>query len=152
MSERWPEHEFCAVADASLEHISETIGFLGFNDNDNDNEDDDDGPDDFDVDLSQGVLTISLGSSGTYVINTQTPNRQLWLSSPVSGPWRYAWHPTRHDWVSTRDGHSLAALLNSELSELFGLDGSAVSEAMGKHVGVGINFDESVAAAAIDTP
>lgn len=31
-----------------------------------------------------GVLTLSLGiSKGTYVLNKQAPNRQLWLSSPV---------------------------------------------------------------------
>ena len=26
---------------------------------------------------------------GTYVINKQTPNKQIWLSSPISGPKRY---------------------------------------------------------------
>lgn len=30
-----------------------------------------------------GVLTVKLGRHGTYVINKQTPNRQIWLSSPV---------------------------------------------------------------------
>lgn len=28
-------------------------------------------------------MTVRLGDLGTYVINKQTPNRQLWLSSPV---------------------------------------------------------------------
>ena len=27
------------------------------------------------------------------MINKQTPNRQIWLSSPVSGPKRYDWDP-----------------------------------------------------------
>jgi frataxin-like iron-binding protein CyaY len=35
------------------------------------------------VSLQQGVLTVRLGKHGTYVINKQTPNRQIWLSSPV---------------------------------------------------------------------
>ena len=37
------------------------------------------------MDLFQsGVLTVSLGASaGTYVINKQTPNKQIWLSSPT---------------------------------------------------------------------
>lgn len=44
---------------------------------------------DADVALSDGVLTVKLGQDkGTYVINRQTPNRQIWLSSPVSGPKR----------------------------------------------------------------
>eukprot|EP00271_Cylindrocystis_brebissonii_P013629 TRINITY_DN3364_c0_g1_i1.p1 TRINITY_DN3364_c0_g1~~TRINITY_DN3364_c0_g1_i1.p1 ORF type:complete len:314 (+),score=44.21 TRINITY_DN3364_c0_g1_i1:124-942(+) len=44
------------------------------------------------VDYSQGVLTIRLGPElGTFVINKQTPNRQIWFSSPVSGPARFDW-------------------------------------------------------------
>lgn len=43
---------------------------------------------DADIELSQGVLTLSLGSLGTYVINKQTPNRQIWMSSPL----RYVIH------------------------------------------------------------
>ena len=30
-----------------------------------------------------GVLTVALGTHGTYVINKQSPNRQLWWSSPL---------------------------------------------------------------------
>ncbi|KAH7576827.1 hypothetical protein JRO89_XS01G0158100 [Xanthoceras sorbifolium] len=41
--------------------------------------------DGFDVDYGNEVLTIKLGALGTYVLNKQTPNRQLWLSSPVRG-------------------------------------------------------------------
>lgn len=29
-----------------------------------------------------GVLTLVLGNKGTYVINKQPPNKQIWLSSP----------------------------------------------------------------------
>ncbi|KAL1270233.1 hypothetical protein QQF64_032522, partial [Cirrhinus molitorella] len=40
---------------------------------------------DYDVVFSNGVLTVKVGSDhGTYVINKQTPNRQIWLSSPTS--------------------------------------------------------------------
>ena len=42
-----------------------------------------------DVTLSNGVLTIALPPHGTYVINKQSPNKQIWLSSPSSGPKRY---------------------------------------------------------------
>ncbi|XP_033020414.1 frataxin, mitochondrial isoform X2 [Lacerta agilis] len=42
-------------------------------------------PQDYDVSFSAGVLTVKLGGSmGTYVINKQTPNKQIWLSSPSS--------------------------------------------------------------------
>ncbi|CAI9769760.1 unnamed protein product [Fraxinus pennsylvanica] len=39
--------------------------------------------DGFDVDYGNEVLTLKLGSLGTYVINKQTPNRQIWMSSPL---------------------------------------------------------------------
>ena len=42
-----------------------------------------------DTTLSDGVLTVKLSQFGIYVLNKQTPNKQIWLSSPVSGPYRY---------------------------------------------------------------
>lgn len=107
----WAEHDFVQVADASLESISETVSSFGF--------DSQNGLEDFDIDLSQGVLTVQLGSVGTFVLNTQTPNRQIWMSSPISGPWRYAWHPQRREWLSTRDGHCLSERLSHELAQVF---------------------------------
>jgi hypothetical protein len=38
---------------------------------------------DADVEYAMGVLTLRLGSHGTYVFNKQPPNQQLWLSSPI---------------------------------------------------------------------
>lgn len=32
--------------------------------------------------LQSGVLNLRLGEHGTYVINKQPPNKQIWLSSP----------------------------------------------------------------------
>lgn len=31
----------------------------------------------------QGVLNIMMGEHGTWVLNKQTPNRQVWWSSPI---------------------------------------------------------------------
>ena len=45
-----------------------------------------------DATLADGVLTVKLNEHGTYVVNKQTPNKQIWLSSPVSGPYRYDMH------------------------------------------------------------
>ncbi|XP_037511678.1 frataxin, mitochondrial isoform X3 [Rhipicephalus sanguineus] len=67
--------------------------------------------------LSDGVLTVHLGRKyGTYVINKQTPNRQIWLSSPISGPKRYDY--VGNAWVYKHDGVSLRELLESEISSL----------------------------------
>ncbi|KAL3976412.1 hypothetical protein ACER0C_022298 [Sarotherodon galilaeus] len=73
---------------------------------------------DYDVVFSSGVLTVKLGGDhGTYVINKQTPNKQIWLSSPTSGPKRYDW--TGERWVYTHDGISLHQLLSKEFSIIF---------------------------------
>ncbi|XP_069817974.1 frataxin, mitochondrial [Dendropsophus ebraccatus] len=72
-------------------------------------------PSDYDVSFGNGVLTVKVGGNiGTYVINKQTPNRQIWLSSPTSGPKRYDW--TGKSWVYSHDGVSLHQLLEQELS------------------------------------
>ena len=44
---------------------------------------------DGDTTLADGVLTVKLSHHGTYVLNKQTPNKQIWLSSPVIGPYRF---------------------------------------------------------------
>jgi frataxin len=74
-----------------------------------------------------GVLTLSLGPHiGTYVINKQPPNKQIWLSSPKTGPKRYDYvvfgegqHEKQDtatgDWVYLRDGSTLNDLLMDEL-------------------------------------
>ncbi|XP_072007417.1 frataxin, mitochondrial [Engystomops pustulosus] len=72
-------------------------------------------PSDYDVSFGNGVLTVKVGGNiGTYVINKQTPNKQIWLSSPTSGPKRYDW--TGKSWVYSHDGVSLHKLLEKELS------------------------------------
>ncbi|KAI5095286.1 frataxin, mitochondrial [Silurus meridionalis] len=82
---------------------------------------------DYDVMFSSGVLTVKVGGDhGTYVINKQTPNRQIWLSSPTRqvssqpvslGPKRYNW--TGERWVYAHDGMALHDLLSKEFSAIF---------------------------------
>ncbi|XP_030032675.1 frataxin homolog, mitochondrial [Manduca sexta] len=72
-----------------------------------------------DVTYSDGVLTVALNSHGTYVINRQTPNKQIWLSSPVSGPKRY--DLVLKDggyWVYKHDGVALHKLLQEEIEKI----------------------------------
>ncbi|KAG5180934.1 hypothetical protein JKP88DRAFT_222642 [Tribonema minus] len=101
------EAQFQDLADDTLERIHDALEQLlegGY-----------DG--DFDVNLSQGVLNASIPPHGTWVINKQTPNRQIWWSSPVSGPRRYEWDAAAEHWVNTRDGGDLAELLQREIRE-----------------------------------
>ncbi|XP_059161734.1 frataxin, mitochondrial-like [Physella acuta] len=75
---------------------------------------------DYDCAFGNGVLTLHLGSAeGTYVLNKQTPNKQIWLSSPLSGPKRYDYY--QGQWVYLRDGTGLHKLLEDEISEITGL-------------------------------
>ncbi|KAH9328622.1 hypothetical protein KI387_000730, partial [Taxus chinensis] len=67
------EEEFHKLADDILHSLQEKLEDYG----------DDIQIDGFDMDYASGVLTLKLGNLGTYVINKQTPNRQIWLSSPV---------------------------------------------------------------------
>lgn len=68
------------------------------------------------------MLTASLGDKGVYVLNKQTPNRQVWWSSPVSGPKRFYWNAAEGKWLGTRDGVELVPLLRKELKQLLGSD------------------------------
>ncbi|KAF5625908.1 regulator of mitochondrial iron homeostasis [Fusarium tjaetaba] len=90
---------------------------------------------DIDVDFSAGVLSISWPDKGTYIINKQPPNKQIWLSSPISGPKRYDWclfgegqnekeGTAVGDWIYVRDGSSL----NQVFSEELGVDIDVPSE------------------------
>ncbi len=70
-------------------------------------------------------MNLTIDDIGTYVINKQPPNRQIWLSSPSSGPKRYDWviisegqdqkqDTATGDWIYLRDGSSLSSLLLEE--------------------------------------
>jgi len=71
-------------------------------------------------------LTISFPEVGTYVINKQPPNKQIWLSSPKSGPKRYDWvifgegqdqkeGTGTGEWIYLRDGSSLNDVFMEEI-------------------------------------
>jgi frataxin len=70
-----------------------------------------------DVTCSDGVVNLNLGIHGTWVINKQSPNRQIWLSSPKSGPARFD-YDGKH-WVSSRDASvRLEEVLENEISQV----------------------------------
>jgi len=101
--------EYHAKADHAMEELLDTLENLI----------DTAGRPDWEVDYHSGVLTLKLGSSGTYVINKQPPNKQIWLSSPKSGPKRYDFHEDTKEWVYLRDCKPIDALLSEELSAIF---------------------------------
>lgn len=78
-------------------------------------------------------MSLTYPPNGVYVINKQPVNKQIWLSSPISGPFRFdyreveandsAGNPIRvGKWVDHRQGTSLTALLQKELEEALPLE------------------------------
>uniref|UniRef100_A0AC34RCM9 Ferroxidase n=1 Tax=Panagrolaimus sp. JU765 TaxID=591449 RepID=A0AC34RCM9_9BILA len=135
------QNDYERVAEETLEHLYDYLDQL---------------PDriqtesEYDVSYSMGVLTAKVSNAvGTYVINKQSPNRQIWLSSPFSGPKRYDFMenkwiyrhdgspnrqiwlsspfsgPKRYDfmenkWIYRHDGISMHSLLQKEFENIFG--------------------------------
>jgi frataxin len=53
-----------------------------------------------DISHSHNILSVR-ARNRTIVVNTQTPNRQLWYSSPISGPQRYNWQAEK--WMNGQE-------------------------------------------------
>lgn len=101
------ENRFSTLADKRLETIADAI--------------DDALGDKIDADFLAGILTLTLKGGGQYVINKHAPNREIWLSSPISG----AAHFTFEDgaWVSTRQPRVvLEQVLAAELKGKYGVE------------------------------
>ena len=66
------------------------------------------------------------------MINKQTPNKQLWLSSPVTGPSRFDYCLPTTSWTHSRDSNPLLTILHDDLESLVGkrLCFDSVSEAL----------------------
>ncbi|KAI0034901.1 hypothetical protein K488DRAFT_83508 [Vararia minispora EC-137] len=117
-----PIGDYHAIADHTMEYLLERLEEVL----------DEVGDPSYEVDYSSGVLTLKLGHHGTYVINKQPPNKQIWLSSPHSGPKRYDLSFPKRDWVYLRDDRSLGELLDDELGET--LDAEGFELEIGKEV------------------
>jgi frataxin len=94
------EGRFASLADSTLDRLMEGVEA---------------GSGDVEVELDGGILTIELESGGQYVLNKHAPMRQLWLSSPVSGAWHFAYDEAAGYWRSTRGSETLGEILGREL-------------------------------------
>ncbi|KAF5458409.1 hypothetical protein F2P56_022436 [Juglans regia] len=100
------EDEFHTLANSAIHYLLEKLEEYG----------DHVEIDGFDVDYGNEVLTLKLGDLGTYVLNKQSPNRQIWLFSPV----RFDWDGNARTWVYRRTKADLLKLFESELEQLCG--------------------------------
>jgi frataxin len=71
-------------------------------------------------------MSIDTKSQGSFVINKQPTNKQIWWSSPISGPLRFDWvvsGESMHQkegagsgaWTYLRDGKTFDSILQKEL-------------------------------------
>lgn len=108
------DSEYHVVADEYLERLLRHLEELA------------DDIQDVDVEYSAGVMSLAFKDVGTYVINKQPPNKQIWLSSPKSGPKRYDYvvlgdsfqdkqDTAAGDWIYIRDGTTLSQLFIDEI-------------------------------------
>jgi frataxin len=97
------QSRFEAVADALLADLAERIESEA---------------DSLEVDLINGILTIETEDQRSFVINKHGPNRQIWLSSPISGASHFEAVGDR--WIGTRGGADLMAVLSADLSAATG--------------------------------
>lgn len=119
------------IQDAVEEYLEQNskIGERVGGENDDDEDDEDTMPE---INYASGVLTMYLPPHGTYVLNKQTPNQQIWWSSPVSGPRRYEYDENMERWVNSRaveegaatgsasEEDTLGGAISKEFKELFG--------------------------------
>ncbi|KAF8535693.1 Frataxin-like domain-containing protein [Trichophaea hybrida] len=95
--------EYAKLSDATMEAVYEALDLYA------------EEHDGVDVDYSSGVITF-VTATGTYVFNKQPPNKQIWLSSPVSGPFQYAFDRETKEWVDIRgSGDTLKGLVSREI-------------------------------------
>lgn len=74
--------------------------------------------DDLDVELRGGILTLELEDGRQFIVNKHGPNREIWLSSPVSGAHHFARSPEA--WRSTRGPETLEGCLTADLERALG--------------------------------
>lgn len=101
------DSRFATLADEVLERLADAVDeALG---------------DEIDADLHGGILTLVLSGGGQYIINKHAPNREIWMSSPVSGATHFGYDGGR--WVSTRDpAQVLEPMLAAELKAKYGVE------------------------------
>lgn len=100
------QDHFDQIADAELRHLEQTLGDFD--------------PDELDVELSQGVLTLTLADDSKIIINSHHAAGEIWMAA-----YRQAWHFAPHEegggvqWRTPKDDE-LRATLSRVLGEKLG--------------------------------
>jgi CyaY protein len=73
--------------------------------------------DDIDCEINGGILTLEFDDGSKVIINRQTPSREIWVAAK-SGGFHFRFGGT--DWLDTRSGEALPALLSRVVGEQSG--------------------------------
>lgn len=65
-----------------------------------------------------GVLNFQISSKKKFVLNIQRPNQQLWLSSPISGPFRFEFSEEKNKWYDVKNNIELYQLLMNDINKI----------------------------------
>lgn len=96
------EQEFEVRADETLHALERALGDL----------------EDFEVDLSMGILTLGFEDGTKYVVNSHRAARQIWMAAD-----RTAWHfdPAEGGrWVAAKSGDELRSALGAVIGRKLG--------------------------------
>ncbi len=96
------QQEFSLLAKKTLFYIFETI-------------EDQDQECIYDIDFDGDIVTVK-SPDGVFVINKHSAAQEIWLSSPISGPYHFS--PTESSWQSSSD-EDLYDILSTELNIKF---------------------------------
>ena len=73
----------------------------------------------FDVEYSDGILSINVfASKKAYVINKHSASQKIWFSSPISGANYFAFNGEQKKWLDEK-GQELRNFLLTELNRRF---------------------------------
>ena len=67
------------------------------------------------LELHDSVLEFSIDEKN-WIINLQRPNKQIWFSSPITGPQRYEYN--KNTWLEVRSKRDLEIVVISEIKSL----------------------------------
>lgn len=99
-----PDSAFLLLADATLNRLADMAEIA-----------DDEGQ--LDIELAEGVLSISFPNGKQFIVNRHKPTQQVWLSSPLSGGLHFDYDEAEKAWL-LEDGRRLDTLLKAELEIL----------------------------------
>lgn len=72
-----------------------------------------------DADLGGDVLTLEFDDGRKYILNSHSAARQIWVSAEARA-WHLSWDEGSGNWIDTREGHELWALVGELLTKKLG--------------------------------